>query len=113
MIGDEVSHDYYVSWVECFRDTLIFGREDAPVFEGLHKGVDVVNLVSLSAREVDDDSLLVVVGVNDVRRIVISHYKGSICRGEIAGHPALVRVDHFVVVPEDLAWVNGIGDVLD
>ncbi len=28
-----------------------------------------------------------------------------------AGHPALARVPGFVEVPEDLAWVNGIGDV--
>ena len=94
MIGVEVSEYHNVAWVECFRDALIFGREDAPVFEGLHEGVAVVNLVSLSAREVDDDGLLVVVGVRDVCKLAISHYKGSICRGEIAGHPALARVAH-------------------
>ena len=33
---------------ERLRHTLVFGREDAPVFEALHKRVDVVDLVGLT-----------------------------------------------------------------
>ncbi len=73
----------------------------------------MVNLVSLSVRKVDDYSLLVVVRVSDIGDFAISYHKGPIGRGEIAGHPALPRVPSLVVIPEDLAWVNGIGDVLD
>ena len=51
-------------------------------------------------------SLLVVVGVSDIGDFVITYHKVPIGRGEIAGHPTLARVAHFVVVPEDLTWVE-------
>ncbi len=71
----------------------------------------MVYFVSLGAREVDDDGSLVVVDVGDVGEFAVSYHKGSIGRGEIAGHPTLARVPGFVEVPEDLTRVNGIGDV--
>ena len=104
MIKDEVRECHYVAGRD---DALVFGGEYASVFKGLHKSVDVVDLIDLGAREVEDDSLLVVVRVGDIGDFAISHYKGSIGRGEIAGHSVLPRVPGFVEVPEDLTWVNG------
>ena len=56
----------------------------------------------MGVREVDDDSLLVVVGVSDVRELAFCHYEDSIGLGEIFGHPTLARVPDFVVVPADM-----------
>ncbi len=85
MVREEVGEYHYVTWVECFRDALIFGRNNATVFKSLHEGVDVVDLIDLGARKVDDYSLLVVVRVGDIGDFAISYYKGPIGRGEIVG----------------------------
>ena len=47
MIRDKVSKHSHVARLERLAHALVFGREDAPVFEALHERVDVVDLVGL------------------------------------------------------------------
>ena len=72
MIRYEVSESHYVTRRERLDDALILGREDTTVFERLHECVDVVYFVDLSAREVEDNGSLVVVGVSDIGDFAIS-----------------------------------------
>jgi hypothetical protein len=69
MIKDEVRECHYVAGRD---DALVFGGEYASVFKGLHKSVDVVDLIDLGATKVKNDSSLVVVGVSDVSNLTVT-----------------------------------------
>lgn len=62
----EVGEHQDVRNVEHLDVRLVLGREDPPILELLEEGVDGVELVLLSAREVEDYHSLVVVGMCDV-----------------------------------------------
>ena len=76
MVTDESCQHDHVSRLE----GLVFRSEDVPVLEGFHETVDVIFFVGLGVTEVDDDGRLVVVGLGDVRELVVSHYKDWIGR---------------------------------
>lgn len=91
---------------------LVLGAHQNAVLELLRKAVEVLGVVGLRARDVNDDDRLLVVQVRHVHDAALQH-DALVLKDDVLREAGLALVSDGVVDPDDVAVVRGLGDLVE